>query len=214
MGRNREVIEIKKYSNRRLYDTSRRSYITLSQVAEMIREGKELRVIDAQTGEDLTRAVMLQIICENKVQQEAFPISFLRQVIQASSQSVRQSIRDFLNSAAQLQRGIQEQVSGIQQQFSDIQHQLAETLRQHTGDPLGSIFSLFSNLTKSLAHFRDDGKLSPPESEERTVEGNAKKGEPSELEKKLNSLERELSERERAEPAQGREQPEGHGVDA
>jgi polyhydroxyalkanoate synthesis repressor PhaR len=105
------MIEIRKYSNRRLYDTSDSVYVKLSDVAQMIRDGKEIRVVDAKTGEDLTRTVMLQIICESKEEQEALPIGFLRQVIQASSNSVRSSIRDFLAAGMEAQKEVHHQMA-------------------------------------------------------------------------------------------------------
>lgn len=107
------VIEIRKYSNRRLYDTHASGYITLANVAQMIRDGKEIRVVDAKTGEDLTRTVMLQIICESKAEQEALPIDFLRQIIQASSQSVRSSIKDFLIAGLGAHKEMQSQVTQL-----------------------------------------------------------------------------------------------------
>ncbi len=106
-----EVIEIRKYSNRRLYDTSASRYVTLQHVKQMIRQGKEIQVVDAQTGEDLTRAVMLQIICESKSQQELLPVSFLRQVIQASGKTVQSSIKDFLSLGLHAQKDLHQQLS-------------------------------------------------------------------------------------------------------
>lgn len=105
------VIEIRKYSNRRLYDKSASSYVTLSDVAQMIRDNKEIRVVDAKTGEDLTRTVMLQIICESKLEQEALPIGFLRQVISASSDAVRTSIKDFLTAGISAQKEVHVQMA-------------------------------------------------------------------------------------------------------
>lgn len=106
-----DVVEIRKYSNRRLYDTSASRYIKLTDVEEMIRQGQNIRVVDAQSGEDLTKSVMLQIICESKTQQEALPIGFLRQVIQASGKTVRNSLKEFLSMGLQAQRELQQQVS-------------------------------------------------------------------------------------------------------
>ncbi len=103
-------VEIRKYSNRRLYNTQESHYITLQDLAQMIKEGLEVQVLDAKTGEDLTRAVMLQIICESKAQQEALPISFLRQVIQAGDKAVRSSIRSYLSMGWQAQREVQRQI--------------------------------------------------------------------------------------------------------
>ena len=76
-------IIIKKYANRRLYDTSASAYVTLEHLSELVRSGKEFSVQDAKTGEDLTRAVLAQIIFEQENRKEGvLPVSFLRQLIQ------------------------------------------------------------------------------------------------------------------------------------
>ena len=78
-----EKIIIKKYANRRLYDTSASAYVTLEHLSELTRQGKEFTVQDAKTGEDLTRAVLAQIIFEQENKKEGvLPVSFLRQLIQ------------------------------------------------------------------------------------------------------------------------------------
>ena len=76
------VITIKKYANRRLYNTKTSSYVTLDHLAEMIKKDDEFVVVDAKTGEDLTRAVLTQIIVEQEAKgQNLLPIKFLRQII-------------------------------------------------------------------------------------------------------------------------------------
>lgn len=109
----KDVVEIRKYPNRRLYDTEASRYITLAEVAAMIASGRDIRVIDAKTGDDLTKATMLQIICENKHQQDALPIAFLRQIIQAGDKVIRHSIGSYLSMGLHLPREIQRQVGNI-----------------------------------------------------------------------------------------------------
>jgi len=78
-----EKIIIKKYANRRLYDTSASAYVTLDHLSELTRQGKDFMVQDAKTGEDLTRAVLAQIMFEQENKKEGvLPVSFLRQLIQ------------------------------------------------------------------------------------------------------------------------------------
>ena len=74
---------IKKYANRRLYDTGRSSYVTLEDLCEMVKENHEFVVYDAKSGEDLTRSVLTQIIVdqESNEGQSLLPIGFLRQLI-------------------------------------------------------------------------------------------------------------------------------------
>ena len=82
-GADDEKIVIKKYANRRLYDTSASAYVTLEHLSELVRNGKEFTVQDAKTGEDLTRAVLAQIIFDQENRKEGvLPVSFLRQLIQ------------------------------------------------------------------------------------------------------------------------------------
>lgn len=74
---------IKKYPNRRLYDTATSHYITLDNLLHMVKEGVDFKVLDAKTGEDITRLVLAQIIIDQEARgQSAFPVKFLRQIIQ------------------------------------------------------------------------------------------------------------------------------------
>lgn len=78
-----EPTVIKKYANRRLYDTGRSSYVTLEDLCEMVKEGHDFVVYDAKSGEDLTRSVLTQIIVDQESHegQSLLPIGFLRQLI-------------------------------------------------------------------------------------------------------------------------------------
>src|SRR3546814_7415000 len=77
-----ESINIKKYANRRLYNTDSSSYITLEHLAVMTREGRDFKVIDAKTGQDITHNVLTQIIMEEETRgQTMLPVGFLRQLI-------------------------------------------------------------------------------------------------------------------------------------
>jgi polyhydroxyalkanoate synthesis repressor PhaR len=80
---NKDAVTIKKYANRRLYNTATSAYVTLDSLCQMVKEGTEFNVYDAKTGEDITRSVLTQIIVEEegKSGQNLLPISFLRQLI-------------------------------------------------------------------------------------------------------------------------------------
>ncbi|HYD99847.1 MAG TPA: polyhydroxyalkanoate synthesis repressor PhaR, partial [Alphaproteobacteria bacterium] len=81
-GSGDDVVIIKKYANRRLYDTESSSYITLERLAEMVRQKREFRVVDARSGEDITHNVLTQIIMDEESRgQTLLPVSFLRQRI-------------------------------------------------------------------------------------------------------------------------------------
>ena len=92
-----DTIIIKKYANRRLYDTSASAYVTLDHLSRLVREGKDFVVQDAKSGEDLTRTVLAQIIFEQENQQEGvLPISFLRQIIQFYGESFQSMLPTYL----------------------------------------------------------------------------------------------------------------------
>jgi polyhydroxyalkanoate synthesis repressor PhaR len=77
-----EMVIIKKYANRRLYDTESSSYITLDRLAEMVRQKRHFKVVDAKSGEDITRQVLAQIIMDEEARgSEMLPVNFLRQLI-------------------------------------------------------------------------------------------------------------------------------------
>jgi polyhydroxyalkanoate synthesis repressor PhaR len=94
-----EPITIKKYANRRLYNTATSSYVTLDHLAEMVKRGQEFNVHDAKTGEDITRAVLTQIIFEEegKGGQQLLPIQFLRQLIRFYGDSMQALVPGYLN---------------------------------------------------------------------------------------------------------------------
>ena len=92
---------IKKYANRRLYDTSSSAYVTLEDLARMVQQGIEFVVQDAKTKEDLTRSVLTQIIVEEEQKgTNLLPISFLRQLITAYGDSMRWMMPQYLESMA------------------------------------------------------------------------------------------------------------------
>ena len=89
----RKPITIKKYANRRLYHTGTSTYVTLDDLASMVKAGEEFAVFDAKTGEDITRSVLTQIIFEQegKTGQNLLPVAFLRQLISYYGDSSRRS---------------------------------------------------------------------------------------------------------------------------
>lgn len=94
------TIVVKKYENRRLYDTSASRYINLDDIARMVRIGKDVRVVDAKTGEDLTRTTLTQIIVEDsKEQPSGLPLELLRQLIVATDHVGREFVMWYLRSA-------------------------------------------------------------------------------------------------------------------
>src|SRR6201987_1146081 len=93
-------VVVKKYANRRLYNTATSSYVTLEDLAKMIKEGGDFVVSDAKTGEDITRSVLTQIIVEQEQKgQTMLPISFLRQLIGLYGDSMQFLVPGYLEQA-------------------------------------------------------------------------------------------------------------------
>jgi polyhydroxyalkanoate synthesis repressor PhaR len=96
----RKAVVVKKYANRRLYNTATSSYVTLDDLATMIKQGGDFVVHDAKTGEDLTRSVLTQIIVEQEQKgQNLLPISFLRQLISFYGDSMQFLVPGYLEQA-------------------------------------------------------------------------------------------------------------------
>jgi polyhydroxyalkanoate synthesis repressor PhaR len=96
-------VVIKKYENRRLYDTTNSSYVNLKEVAQMVQEGKEIQVLDAATGEDLTRLVLTQIIVEHaKEPGSAFPLDVLRQMVVATGRASQETALNYMKTFVDL----------------------------------------------------------------------------------------------------------------
>jgi polyhydroxyalkanoate synthesis repressor PhaR len=99
-GKNDPVV-IKKYANRRLYNTGTSSYVTLEDLAEMIRRDEEFTVQDAKSGDDITHPVLTQIIfeLENRAGQNMLPVSFLRQLISFYGDQMQMVVPSFLEQS-------------------------------------------------------------------------------------------------------------------
>jgi polyhydroxyalkanoate synthesis repressor PhaR len=107
------VITIKKYANRRLYNTATSSYVTLDHLCQMVKEGEEFVVYDAKTGDDITRSVLTQIIVEEEAKgQNLLPIGFLRHLISFYGDSLQMVVPRYLDHAMETFTENQEQTRG------------------------------------------------------------------------------------------------------
>lgn len=105
-----DPIIIKKYANRRLYNTGSSSYITLDHLGEMTRKGVEFKVVDAKSGDDITRSVLTQIIMDEENRgQTMLPTSFLRQLISMYGDSMQSMVPPYLEASMTALRRNQEQ---------------------------------------------------------------------------------------------------------
>ncbi len=109
-------VTIKKYANRRLYNTAKSSYVTLDHLAQMVRDGQDFVVYDAKTGDDITRSVLTQIIFEEEAKgQNMLPISFLRQLIRLYGDTLQGVVPGYLEASMEAfsrnQETLREQVT-------------------------------------------------------------------------------------------------------
>ena len=100
MAKTGAKVTIKKYANRRLYDTESSAYITLDKLAAMIREGRDFEVVDAKTGDDITHQVLTQIIVDEEARGGTMlPVNFLRQLIGLYGGSMESTVTHYLDAA-------------------------------------------------------------------------------------------------------------------
>ena len=146
-------ITIKKYANRRLYNTATSSYVTLDYLCQMVKDGVDFAVFDAKSGEDITRSVLTQIIVEeeSKGGQNLLPISFLRQLISFYGDNMQQML-------------LPKYLDFSMKSFSENQ----EKMRHYMEDTFGSVFPFgqFEEMSKqNLAMFERTMQLFAPRSE-------------------------------------------------
>lgn len=102
---------IRKYSDRRLYDTTASRYVKLEDIARMVRDGIEVRVVDARSGKDLTHVILTQIIVDDAREREiALPLQLLTQLVRASDKATHDFLTWYLNSTLDLYKKAQDTV--------------------------------------------------------------------------------------------------------
>jgi len=184
-------IAIKKYANRRLYNTATSSYVTLEDLCQMVKEGTDFVAYDAKTGEDLTRSVLTQIIVEEEAKgQNLLPINFLRQLIGFYEGGLQDILPCYLEYSMQA--------------FSQNQEQL----RQHLSDTLGTSIPLrpfeelgkqnlaiFEQMMGLFSPFADTHKEQAPAQEEGTASTSKSSAQTlHELQEQLKSVQKRLEE--------------------
>lgn len=139
-------VVIKKYANRRLYNTQTSSYVTLDHLCEMVKEGVDFEVRDARTGEDITRSVLTQIIFEEESKgQNLLPIRFLRQLIRLYGDSLQAFVPGYLDVSME--------------SFAKNQ----ETMRQRVAEAFGGGGQIFESMARqNIAMFDRAMKMFSP----------------------------------------------------
>lgn len=125
-----QPVVVRKYENRRLYDTSSSRYVNLPEIAQLIREGADVQVVDARSGEDITRVILTQIIHEDARQKKGeLPLPFLREMIVASDRAFRDFVAWYADAALSAQRGAKEVFPPLAHALPFLERTL-ETLKQ------------------------------------------------------------------------------------
>lgn len=138
---------IKRYSNRKLYDTTQSSYVTLEEIAEMVRNGDEVTIIDNKSGEDLTRVTLAQILFEEeKRDRRALPLNTLRLIIQSPTDLIsklRTPVQDFREKT-------QQEVERIRERAHQQQEELMNPMRGMVQRNLDEVQSLIDESVQSV----------------------------------------------------------------
>jgi polyhydroxyalkanoate synthesis repressor PhaR len=180
-----EPVVIKKYANRRLYNTQTSSYVTLDHLASMVKEGTEFEVQDARTGEDITRSVLTQIIFEEEAKgQNLLPIKFLRQLIRFYGDSLQAFVPGYLDMSME----------------SFTKNQGA--MRDRIAEAMGGGNQMIENLTRqnlamferAMQMFSPFGVVSPGRKPEQPPEEKPASSDVDTLKREMEAMRRQLSE--------------------
>ena len=166
MAKSEDSIVIKKYANRRLYNTGTSTYVTLEDLAVMVKSEEDFIVVDAKSGEDITRSVLTQIIFEQEAKgQNLLPVAFLRNLIQFYGDSVQSIVPSYLEHSMD---SFREQRETFQEQLgkgfdpSNAMDLMAEQTRKNT--------EVFQNAMRMFMPFAsgEAGEPTPPSSSEKS----------------------------------------------
>ncbi len=130
---------VKRYANRKLYDTERSCYVTLDDIAIMISAGDEVRVIDNKSGEDLTSVTLAQIIFESEKKNNFMPLGLLRDLIQNRGEDIKDFYRERVEHAASdIKKGAEQVKDRAEEGVKDIRT-TADRIRSEVGDRIDKV---------------------------------------------------------------------------
>ncbi len=172
------AILIKKYGNRRLYDTGDSRYVTLDELAAKIRTGADLRVVDAQTGDDLTQATLVQIVLEGGNAAKFLPVQLLTQMIRLSDDSLAEFFSRYVTNALDLYLQAKRGVQSISQYNPLAQLPVAAgdaLARMWMGSPFGPGFQQPYGYATGQNPYADNGfrPAPPPDLDEEDERGSS-----------------------------------------
>ncbi len=159
----RETVLINRYSSRRLYNTETSDYVTLDDIGAMIRDGKDIQILDKKTGDDLTRQYLLQIITDHESRGEnVLPLNVLTDIVRSYSDKAQSFIPDFLAQSFEMVKDQHEEL------FGSLQRQVSDTLDpQKAMDKIGewqqSQAELLGSIMQPWTGAGDDDDTPEPE---------------------------------------------------
>ncbi len=170
------TVLIKKYGNRRLYDTAGSRYVNLDDIAALIRRGQDVKVVDAKSGRDLTRVTLTQIITEDaKDKPTGLPLELLRQLIVASDEVRQEFVMWYLKSAFDTYQKVQD---AVQNRLTDVQSALlspVDTMKRFLGsaaprnEPAEELDALRKRVAELEATLKNRPTPKPPSRAKRKV---------------------------------------------
>ncbi|MBL8581766.1 MAG: polyhydroxyalkanoate synthesis repressor PhaR [Rhizobiaceae bacterium] len=193
-----DPVVIKKYANRRLYNTGTSTYVTLEDLAEMVKRGEDFTVQDAKSGEDITHPVLTQIIfeLENKEGQNMLPIPFLRQLISFYGDQMQMVVPSFLEQSmiafAKEQERFREQMkSAIGKSPMDMM-KMPNAIKALEDQTRRNI-EMFQNAMRMFTPFPPQASANAPEATDAPRKASAEKGdELQELKEQIAAMQRKL----------------------
>ncbi|TPI62870.1 polyhydroxyalkanoate synthesis repressor PhaR [Mesorhizobium sp. B3-1-7] len=191
-----DPIVIKKYANRRLYNTGTSTYVTLEDLAEMVKKGEEFTVQDAKTGDDITHPVLTQIIfeLENQEGQNMLPIPFLRQLISFYGDQMQMIVPSFLEQSmiafSKEQERFREQLKGA---FGKTPIDMMKTPMKALEEQTRRNVEMFQNAMRMFTPFPPAGGNSaapaePPKKEEKGDDLQELKAQIAAMQRKLDTM--------------------------
>jgi polyhydroxyalkanoate synthesis repressor PhaR len=189
MAEDKEPVTIKKYANRRLYNTGTSTYVTLEDLAAMVKEGEDFVVYDAKSGEDITRSVLAQIIFEqeNKEGQSLLPITFLRQLIRFYGDSMQMLVPRYLEQSMQSLTSQQDKFrEQMAQAFGNVGFGPMEEQVRRNMEMFEKAFAMFAPFARPQA--KPAGAPDKPASSEGGNDMNELKRQLDEMQKRLDKM--------------------------
>ena len=138
-----EPVVLKKYSNRRLYDTERSGYVTLDQVAEMIKQGRTVEIIDEKTKEDVTGFILTQIMMEESKKNAMWPVSLLHLIIRDSDNILSEFFGKYLEQTIEVYLNSKKTFEGHFRKWLEMGMNFSETGKNPVMD-MNALSSLFN----------------------------------------------------------------------